>query len=176
MRTIALFFYYSFLQFLPTAPMPGSSLAYGLRRIAARTIFRRCGAGVIIKSRAYFGRGTNVEIGNRSQLGIRLRADSDFVVGDDVVMGPDVVIMCWSHRFDRVDVPINQQGPGEVRPVTVGDDVWLGTRCILLPGVSVGNHAVVGAGSVVTRDVPEYAIVAGVPAVILRDRRAAGVK
>lgn len=170
-RILALVVYYVCLQHLPTSPTPGYRLGYRLRRVAVRRIFRRCGDDVIVKSRVYFGRGANVEVGHRSQLGIGLRADSEFSLGNDVIMGPDVVIMSWGHCFDRTDVPMNQQGACEVKPVVVGDDVWLGTRAILMPGVHIGDHAVVGAGAVVTADVPDYAVVAGVPARVLRDRR-----
>lgn len=170
-RPLWLLAYYAFLQYLPTSPVPGYRLAYWLRRAAVKSIFRRCGEGVIVKSRAYFGRGMNVEVGDRSQLGLGMRADSEFKIGDDVIMGPDVVIMSWTHRFDSLDLPINRQGAGEIRPVVVGNDVWLGTRSILTPGVRIGDHAIVGAGAVVTKDVPDYAIVAGVPARFIRDRR-----
>lgn len=163
--------YYGLLQFLPTSPMPGHRAAYALRRVALGRIASECGSGVIVKSRAYFGRGERLRVGNRSQLGLRMRADSDLTLGDDVIMGPDVVIMAWSHRFDSLDVPINRQGATDPRPVVVGSDVWIGTRVILLPGVTVGDHSVIGAGSVVAHDVPPYSVVAGVPARVIRDRR-----
>lgn len=171
MRALTLLVYYGILQFLPTSPMPGHRFAYAMRRAAIKHIAFRCGEDVVVKSRAYFGAGTRLQVGDRSQLGLRMRADSDLVVGDDVVMGPDVVIMSWSHRFDRIDVPINQQGSTEVSPVVIGNDVWIGTRVVILPGVHVGNHAVIGAGAVVTKDVPTYAVVVGVPARVIRDRR-----
>lgn len=171
MRSVLLLAYYGLLQFLPTSPLPGHKIAYALRGVIVRRLFAECGPGVVVKSRVYFGRGANVRVGARSQLGLNLRADSDFVLGDDVVMGPDVVIMSWTHRFDRLDIPMSQQGEGPVRPVTIGSDVWLGTRCIILPGVTVGEHAIVGAGAVVTKDVAPYAIVGGVPARVIGDRR-----
>ena len=90
-----LWLYYGMLQFLPTSPMPGYRVAYALRRLTVERIALRCGSGVIVKSRAYFGRGERLCIGDRSQIGLRMRADSDLVLGDDVIMGPDVVIMAW---------------------------------------------------------------------------------
>jgi acetyltransferase-like isoleucine patch superfamily enzyme len=59
-------------------------------------------------------------------------------------------------------------------PVRIGDDVWIGARAVILPGVTVGDHAVIGAGAVVREDVPAWAIVAGVPAKVIRDRRQRG--
>jgi len=166
-RVFCLAAYYAFLQYLPTSPSPGHEFAYRLRRAAVRRIFKSCGDDVIVKSRAYFGTGKDVIVGNRSQLGRGLRADAHLHLGDDVVMGPDVIIMSWTHDISRTDVPINQQGSIGPNPVVVGNDVWIGARVILLPGVRIGDHAVIGAGAVVTKDVPAYAVVGGVPARVL---------
>lgn len=57
------------------------------------------------------------------------------------------------------------------RPVVIGNDVWIGTRVIIMPGVHVGNHVIIGANSVVTHDVPDYSVVAGCPAKIVRKRK-----
>jgi maltose O-acetyltransferase len=85
-------------------------------------------------------------------------------------MGPNVSILSGSHNFDSNEVPMIEQGQPERRPVTIGNDVWIGTRTIILPGVSIGNHCIIGAGSIVTRSVPDCAIVGGNPAKIIRFR------
>ena len=169
-RVLCLVVYYGLAQFLPTRPAPGWRFSYWIRRVLAKRIFQSCGDGVIIKGRAYFGTGRYVAVGNRSQLGKNLRAEEDLTLGDDVVMGPDVVIMSSSHAFASTNVPVNRQGAAPRRPVVIGNDVWVGTRVILLPGVRVGDKAIVGAGSVVTKDVPPYAIVGGNPARTIRRR------
>jgi len=69
-----------------------------------------------------------------------------------------------------MQIPMNRQGWSEDRPVCIEDDVWIGSRVILLPGVRIGKGSIVGAGSVVTRDVEPYAIVAGNPARKIRSR------
>lgn len=66
---------------------------------------------------------------------------------------------------------MNRQGASEVMPVVIGDDVWIDGRVTILPGVKISNGSIVGAGAVVTKDVPEYAIVAGNPAHIIRFRK-----
>ena len=86
------------------------------------------------------------------------------------MMGPDCLIYTVMHRFDRTDIPMREQGYTPVRPVVIGDDCWIGSRVTIMPGVTLGRGCVVGAGAVVTRDVPPYAVVAGVPARVVRYR------
>lgn len=86
------------------------------------------------------------------------------------MMGPEVTILTHTHRIDRTDIPMGQQG-SMVSEVVIGDDVWIGMRAIILPGVRIGSGAVIGAGAVVTKDVPDYAVVGGVPARVIRYRK-----
>jgi maltose O-acetyltransferase len=172
MRSVALFLYYAFAQHLPTQPMPGWRLGYWLRAALARRIFRHCGPGVLIKHGAYFGSGSDVELGARSQIGHNARIDHDVVIGEDVLMGPDVVMMSAGHAYEDASVPINRQGQTPRRPIRIGNDVWIGTRVVVLPGVHIADGAVIGANAVVTRDVPAYAVVAGVPAKVVHMRGA----
>jgi len=75
-----------------------------------------------------------------------------------------------SDRFDRIDIPINQQGSTEEKPIEIGNDVWIGTRVIILPGVKIGDHSIIGAGAVVTKSFPPYSIIGGVPAKLIKKR------
>lgn len=86
------------------------------------------------------------------------------------MMRPDVSILTHTHNIERTDIPMGQQGM-RVSEVIIGNDVWIGIRVIIMPGVKVGNGAVIGAGTVVTKDVPDYAIVGGVPARIIKFRK-----
>ena len=172
MRKLCLLAYYGFARFLPTQPVPGWRLGYWLRRKLVKRIFRFCGDNVLIKHGAYFGDRSEVRLGHNAQIGHNARLDHDVTIGNVVVMGPDVVLMSASHAFDDLSRPINQQGALPRRPIVIGNDVWLGTRVIVLPGVRIGDGAVIGAGSVVTRDVPARAIVAGAPARFIRERGA----
>jgi maltose O-acetyltransferase len=139
-------------------------------RALARVIFAECGEGIIIKQNCYFGRGDTLRVGANSQLGANARIDPYVTIGDDVVMGPDVVIETISHAFDQTDLPMRLQGASAPRPVVVGNDVWIGTRVIILPGVSIGSHSIVGANAVVTRDIPPYSVAAGVPCRVIHMR------
>lgn len=86
------------------------------------------------------------------------------------MMAPDVIIIGENHQFSRLDVPMRLQGYQEYPPVYIDDDVWIGARVIILPGITIGKGSILGAGSVVTKDVPPFSIVAGNPARIIRNR------
>ncbi len=90
-------------------------------------------------------------------------------IGRYTQIGFQSVILTYTHRYENPDKPIIQQGMlGQ--SVTIGEDVWLGARALVLPGVTIGDGAIIGAGSVVTKDVPVRAIVAGNPARLIRYR------
>ena len=91
-------------------------------------------------------------------------------IGENVMMGPDVTILSQTHNIERTDIPMGKQGMREAE-VSIGNDVWIGMRSIIMPGVKIGDGAVIGAGAVVTKDVPDYAIVGGVPARIIKYRK-----
>ncbi|MDW4497993.1 sugar O-acetyltransferase [Sulfitobacter sp. D35] len=82
-------------------------------------------------------------------------------IGARTMLGPNVQIYCAEHHKDRL---LRAQGLEKALPVRIGSDVWIGGGAIIMPGVTVADGAIVGAGSVVTRDVPEEATVMGVPA------------
>lgn len=169
-RVISLVLYYAFAQHLPTEPVPGYRFGYWLRRTLVKRIAASCGSKILVKRRAYIGRGVGLRLGDNAELGQNARIDQPVTIGDHVLMGPDVVILTVLHGFEDPDVPIILQGKQETRPVVIGNDVWIGTRVIILPGVSVGDGAVIGAGAVVTKDVPAGAIVGGSPAEVIRMR------
>lgn len=91
-------------------------------------------------------------------------------MGDDVRTGPEFAIITANHSFDNPDIPIRLQGKTK-SPVVIKDRVWIGMRVIILPGVTIGEGAVIGAGSIVTKDVKPYDIVAGNPARVIKNRK-----
>jgi maltose O-acetyltransferase len=92
-------------------------------------------------------------------------------IGDFVMVAPNVAILSSTHNHDRTDIPMIFQGETTGRKVVIEDDVWLGRNVLVMPGVRIGKGSIVAAGAVVTRDIPMYSIVGGVPARIIRDRR-----
>jgi maltose O-acetyltransferase len=140
-----------------------------IRNLCCKNLFAKCGEGVNVEHGAVFGNGMGVEIGDYSGIGINANIDMA-TIGRYVMMGPDVIILSTNHRFDDVNLPMGFQGFGVSKRVIIEDDCWIGARTIILPGRRIGKGAVVGAGSVVTKDVPPFAVVAGNPAAILKYR------
>ena len=170
MKKIHIFLYYAIVQYLPMQPFPGYKIFYRIRYYVVKRILNSCGEGVVVKNKCYFGDGSRLTVGNRTQLGQNAKLGGKITLGNDVLMGPDVVMMAVSHVHDRTDIPINQQGSENEKEILIGNDVWIGTRAIILPGVKIGSHSIVAAGAVVTQSFDEYSIIGGVPARLIKKR------
>jgi len=121
-------------------------------------------------------KGGSIRIGNRVGIGARTTihacTGNKVVVGDNVLIGPYCYLVgAGLYNTDRTDVPIADQGLDLRGGVTIGDNAWLGARAIVLDGLTVGNDAIVAAGAVVTKHVPPFAVVAGIPARVIRNRK-----
>ena len=92
-----------------------------------------------------------------------------FEIGRYSAIGPHSAIMTYKHLFDDVSIPIKFQDL-ELKKVKIGEGVWLGAHVVVMPGVTIGDNSVVGAGAVVTKDIPSYSIAAGVPAKVIKKR------
>jgi len=91
-------------------------------------------------------------------------------IGKNVMTGPYVKIFAFNHGTKLGDIPMIEQ-PVIEKDVIIGDDVWIGAGAIILPGCKIGNGVVIAAGSVVTKDIPDNVIVAGIPAKIIKKRK-----
>lgn len=140
-----------------------------LRRFFGGMLLNSHGKNINIEKGAKFSK--LVELGDNSGLGINCNIMGKCVIGKDVMMGPDCVVYTRNHKTDDVTIPMCRQGFEEAKPVYIGDDVWIGGRVTILPGVHIGNGSIVGTGAVVTKDVPDYAVVGGVPAKVLKYRK-----
>ena len=119
-------------------------------------------------------RSGRLTVGSRSAVGrnSELSCESaDLSIGEGVRIASNVWVGTGNHHFGSADIPIVEQGTDQ-RPVTIEDDVWIGTHAVVLPGVKVGRGAVIAAGAVVTKDVEPLTIVGGVPARVLGRRGA----
>jgi maltose O-acetyltransferase len=170
LRLIYCCLYYGFAQWLPSSYIKGCAIFGTMRHVICKQLFAHCGKEARIEPRAFFSSGRGVFIGDYSSIGEGAKIRGSVQIGNHVMMGEDVLIVSWKHDFSRIDIPMTQQGFQEQKTVIIGDDIWIGSRAILLPGVHIGNGAIVGAGSVVTNNVPPYAIVGGNPARVIRLR------
>lgn len=93
----------------------------------------------------------------------------EITIGNDVRIAPYVKIIAMNHGYQEIDIPICQQNC-TAQGIRIGNDVWIGSGAIILDGVEVGSHTIIAAGAVVTKDVPDYCIVGGIPAKIIRNR------
>lgn len=169
-RQLALILYYAVAIRLPGRG-PLHPVCRWLRQELCRAFVDAAGASFNIAPGVHLGTGAGVRIGDRSGLGRNCRVYGPVEIGREVMVGPEVSFLSENHRFDRLDEPIGWQGKTALAPPRIEDGAWIGLRATVLPGRVVGAGAVVGACSVVTRDVPPLAIVGGNPARVVGDRR-----
>ena len=163
---------YAGLKICNILPANNGDKKYGIKCVRgffAKLFLNKCGKNVNIQKNARFSH--RCEVGNDSGIGEGARFYGKVVIGDDVMIGTDCLIYTQNHAFDNTEIPMRTQGSQPEKTVFIGNDVWIGGRVIILPGVRVGNGAIIGAGSVVTKDVPDYAIVGGNPAKIIKNRK-----
>ena len=142
-----------------------SSIHIGARTLIATNVTVSAGWGpkqpdlpervLGIGDRCLIGRGSSI-VAHRS-----------IEIGNDVWTGPNVYITDMNHGYEDLDRPISEQCQGE-RPVAIGNGSWLGSGAVVLPGVTIGAHVVIGAGSVVTSDLPDRSVAVGAPARVVR--------
>ncbi|MBU3179841.1 acyltransferase [Clostridium psychrophilum] len=120
-------------------------------------VIRELGEGITI--------GNNVGIAASTFLSVRGRV----TIGDNTIFGPGVKIFSENHNFKDLEIPIYLQGATKLG-IDIGEDCWIGANVIILDGVHIGKKVIVAASAVVNKDIPDYAIVGGIPAKILKMR------
>lgn len=110
----------------------------------------------------------DVVIGDHTRVGLHNTVIGPVTIGNHVNLAQGITVTALNHNFAEKDLRIDEQGVS-TNPVTIGDDIWIGANAVILPGVTIGNHSVVAAGAVVTKDVPPHTLVAGVPAKIIKE-------
>lgn len=164
--------YYAFLRYIPSSTFPLiGKYCEKLRYFICKLIFINCGKNVCVGRGAHFGKGFDIEIGDNSGIGVNAKIPDCITIGKNVMMGPDVTFYNTSHRFERTDIPMIAQGSKRFENPVVEDDVWIGKGCIILPQVKIAKGTIIGAGSIVTKSFPEYSIIAGNPAKLIRTRK-----
>ena len=110
----------------------------------------------------------DVTIGDHTRIGIHCTVIGPVSIGNNVNLAQGITVTALNHNFEDVTRRIDEQGIS-TKPVVIGDDVWIGANAVILPGVTIGRHVVVAAGAVVTKDVPSFSLVAGVPAKVIKE-------
>ena len=133
-----------------------------------KEMFAECGEGCYIELpfHANWG-GKNLHFGNGVYANFNLTVvdDGDVYVGDKVMFGPNVTIATANHPIES---GLRNQAMQYNKPVHIGENVWIGANTVIVPGVSIGKNSVIGAGSVVTKDIPENVLAVGNPCRVLR--------
>lgn len=115
----------------------------------------------------------HIFIGKGSYINGGMLAASEhakILIGEDCMISYDVHMRTDMHRHDRIDIPMNKQGTTEA-DIIIGDDVWIGYGAQIMMGVTIGSHSIIGAGAIVTHDIPDYSVATGIPARVIKDRR-----
>ncbi len=109
----------------------------------------------------------DVIIGDYTRVGLHNTIIGPVTIGNHVNLAQGITVTALNHNFNEADKRIDEQGVSTGQ-VVIGDDVWIGANAVVLPNVSIGRHCVIAAGAVVTKDVPDGCVVAGVPAKIIK--------
>ena len=133
------------------------------------------GKKVNFMARSYVNaKGGYLKIGDDVSFNTNVNIESGFggeiMIGNNVMIGANVVIQASEHRYERVDIPMRQQGHRSGR-IIIGDDVWIGSNSVITSDVIIERGSIIGAGAVVTKTVQPYSIACGVPAVKIGERR-----
>lgn len=126
----------------------------------------------IIESYATINNGVgSVKIGSDVRIGISNVIIGPVTIGSHVILAQNIVVSGLNHGYEEVTIPIHQQ-KCTTKEIFIGDESWIGANAVIVAGVRIGKHAIVAAGSVVTKDVPEFSIVAGNPARLIKQYNA----
>ena len=171
MKYFFLILYTFIFKYFPSSTTPiFGEFSKRLRYFCCKKIFKSCGKNVNIERGASFGNGFELEIGDNSGIGRYCHIPPNIKIGKDVMMAPNVFIFHANHNTDRIDIPMRNQGMSLKEPVVIEDDVWIGRGVFIMAGKKVSRGSIIAAGSVVTKNFPQYNIIGGNPAKIIKSR------
>lgn len=149
----------------------GGSFGLAVRYALLKTLAKSVGDNVSIFPDVFLYKVHNLSVGDNVSIQplCYLDAGGGINIGSDVSIARNVSIIAFNHKFTDLSVPIKDQGV-ERKEISIKDNVWIGVNSVLLAGVTVNSGCVIGAGSVVTHDIAENSIAAGVPAKEIKSR------
>ena len=167
-RIVSLLLYYSFAIYLPNYSFPGGKIYNGIRILFLRGVFP-VGKGCRIMRNVYVGSGKDISIGSFSRINENVRL-CNVKIGDHVMVARDTVFLGKTHNTESVKIPMERQGNIKLLQSQIQNDVWIGLRCIIMPGLKISRGSIIGAGSLLTKDTDENTVYGGVPAKIIKKR------
>lgn len=169
-RALCTVLYYGFAKYLPTSFAPWSFGSKHIRAFLCKRMFKSFGHNVNIEHGAILACARQSSIGDHSGIGI-----NSFIqmvdIGDNVMMGPNTLILSVNHEFADIIHPMRVQKEQKHKKVVIEDDVWIGANVIILPGRKIGRGSILGAGAVITKDVQPFSMVGGNPAQVIGWRK-----
>ncbi|HCD2301120.1 TPA: galactoside O-acetyltransferase, partial [Escherichia coli] len=157
---------------LPEKRLRGKTLMYEFnhshpsevdkRESLIKEMFATVGENAWVDPPVYFSYGSNIHIGRNFYANFNLTIVDDYTVtiGDNVLIAPNVTLSVTGHPVHH---ELRKNGEMYSFPITIGNNVWIGSHVVINPGVTIGDNSVIGAGSVVTKDIPPNVVAAGVP-------------
>ena len=166
MKSFYLFLYYLIINKFPNTNYPGGKLFNLVRIFCVRQIFE-IGINNKFHSNIYIGRGNNIKIGDNCQINDNIRFDN-VIIGNNVMIARDCIFIGKVHNYSFLDIPMTEQGSFEPNSTIVEDNVWIGIRSIIMPGIEIKSGSVIAAGSVLTKSTIKNGVYAGVPARLIK--------
>lgn len=168
---LSLIGYYGLAYWLPNSHLPIIGVFFRkIRYFFVKGIFKKCGKSVNINRKVYFGLGLGIEIGDYSGIGANSHVPDNTIIGQDVMIGPNLYIFSFNHATNKTDIPMRMQGRAEKKQTIIEDDIWIGQNVTFTPGRHVKKGCIIGACTLLCKDFPEYAVIGGNPARLLKMR------
>lgn len=143
-----------------------------LRNSLCRKMLKRCGKNIRVSNNVWIVGADGIELDDNVSIARDSTLDGrgGLKIGSNSMIGFESIILSTSHRHDLLEIPMREQGLIK-KSTAIGEDVWMGCRVIILAGVSIGKKSIIGAGSIVSKNIPPYSIAAGNPIKILKSRK-----
>lgn len=169
LQKLKLIVYYTIIQNLPHSRLLKFCNTIRVRYVAHILKIMPYDKSSKIEPKVYLSNSEGTTIGRNCRINENVFIQQA-TIEDEVLIAPNVAILSTSHKHERLDISIVNQGDTTVNPPIIKRGAWLGRNVIIMPGVTIGEGAIVGAGAVVTKDVGSYHVVGGVPAKIIKKR------
>lgn len=169
LKKLALALYYAFFYNLPHSRFVFFTSTWRVWYVAKILKLMPYDKQSKIEYNVYLSNASRIRIGKNCRINENVFIQAA-CIGNNVLIAPNVAILSVSHNHKNIAIPIVDQGDSESNPPIIEDNVWLGRNVVVMPGVRIGMGSIVGAGAVVTKDVPPFVVVGGVPAKFIKSR------